>query len=187
MADTVWARFVGGEHGIWQTRSIRAVCGEPLTHVARVAHEETAGRPTTAAAGAWSLAGCRSHGRYATRDEKAALVRVEAGLGRSEATRAALIPITKSEAWWSLAQDERRAVFEERSRHGAIGLAFLPAIARRLYHGRDHGEVFDFLTWFEYAPEHESAFDDLVAALRETEEWRYVVREVDIRLERAPA
>src|SRR2546428_7160638 len=30
--------------------------------------------------------------------------------------------------------------------------SYLPAIARRLYHCRDLGEPFDFLTWFEYAP-----------------------------------
>ena len=71
-----------------------------------------------------------------------------------------------------------------RSRHIAIGLNYLPAIARRLHHSRELGEPFDFLTWFEYAPEDESAFDDLVGKLRATEEWRYVTREVDIRLAR---
>jgi hypothetical protein len=58
----------------------------------------------------------------------------------------------------------------------------LPAIARRLYHCRDLGEPFDFLTWFEYAPSSEEAFNELVAGLHETEEWTYVDREVDIRL-----
>ena len=33
-------------------------------------------------------------------------------------------------------EDERRAVFEERSRHIATGLAYLPGVARRLHHGR---------------------------------------------------
>ncbi|MFN8889797.1 MAG: chlorite dismutase, partial [Cyclobacteriaceae bacterium] len=58
------------------------------------------------------------------------------------------------------------------------------AIARKLYHCRDIGEPFDFLTWFEYAPEHATAFEDLVGKLRETEEWKYVDREIDIRLTR---
>ena len=31
-------------------------------------------------------------------------------------------------------------------------------------------------------PSDEAAFDELVAALRATEEWNYVEREVDIRL-----
>ena len=57
-------------------------------------------------------------------------------------------------------------------------------MARRLHHGRDLGESFDFLTWFEYAPEHGADFEELVRRLRETDEWRYVAREVDIRLAR---
>ncbi len=105
-------------------------------------------------------------------------------LGRPEATRAALIPIRKADAWWSLAQDERRTIFEERSGHIAKSLRYLPAIARRLHHARDLGEPFDFLTWFEYAPDHADAFDGLLAELRASEEWRYVEREVDIRLVR---
>jgi chlorite dismutase len=106
---------------------------------------------------------------------------------RKGSTRAALIPITKSEAWWELAQDERRRIFEERSHHIATGLGYLPMIARRLHHGRDLGEPFDFLTWFEFGPEHADAFDELVGRLRETEEWAYVEREIDIRLFRDPA
>jgi chlorite dismutase len=116
--------------------------------------------------------------------EKEALAAVQPPLGREQATRAALIPIRKSEAWWDLAQDERRAIFEERSHHIAEGLRYLPAIARRLYQSRELGEPFDFLTWFEFAPEHEPLFDELVGTLRSTEEWRYVEREVDIRLSR---
>jgi len=74
-------------------------------------------------------------------------------------------------------------VFEGQSQHTAIGLEYLPAIARQLYHCRDLGEPFDFLTWFEYAPEHADAFEALVARLRGTREWSYVEREVDIRLQ----
>jgi len=83
-----------------------------------------------------------------------------------------------------LAQDERRAIFEEQSRHIGVGLEYLPAVARRLHHSRELGEPFDFLTWFEYAPEHSESFEELVRRLRDTEEWRYVDREVDIRLTR---
>src|SRR3954454_505255 len=108
-----------------------------------------------------------------------------AAMGRRESTYAALIPITKSAAWWALAQDERERIFTESSRHVTTGLEYLPAVARRLHHGRDLGEPFDFLTWFEYAPEDERGFDELVRRLRATEEWAYVEREVDIRLARA--
>jgi hypothetical protein len=63
-----------------------------------------------------------------------------------------------------------------------VGLEFLPAVARRLSHRRDLGEPFDFLTWFEYAPADTGAFETLLRRLRETEEWSYVEREVDVRL-----
>jgi chlorite dismutase len=113
-----------------------------------------------------------------------ALAAVQAGLGRPEATRAALIPIRKNATWWALAQDERRAIFEERSHHIQASLKYLPAVARRLHHGRDLGEPFDFLTWFEYAPKDAHLFEELVQILRSTEEWKYVDREVDIRVSR---
>ena len=63
-------------------------------------------------------------------------------------------------------------------------MRFLPRIARRLYHARELGEPFDFLTWFEFAPEHGSAFDELLAMLRGREEWRFIECEVEIRLAR---
>jgi chlorite dismutase len=112
---------------------------------------------------------------------------VQAPLGRPEATRGALIPIRKNAAWWALSQDERRELFEEQSRHTSLGMRYLPAIARRLHHCRDlaSDEPFDFLTLFDYAPADEAAFDDLVAELRASPEWRYVDREVDLRLERS--
>ena len=96
--------------------------------------------------------------------ERSALIERQPALGRSEATCAALIPIRKSAAWWELIQDERRAIFEERSHHITTGLDYLPAIARRLYRSRDLGEPFDFLTWFEYAPSSAGLFQDLWAS-----------------------
>ena len=77
-------------------------------------------------------------------------------------------------------------IFEESSHHVATGLEYLPEIARRLHHGRDLGEPFDFLTWFAFAPEHAPAFEELVDRLRQTEEWTYVEREIAIRLFRDP-
>ena len=72
-----------------------------------------------------------------------------------------------------------------------LWLKYLPPIARRLHHCRDlsESEPFDFLTWFEYAPEYESAFEDLLTELRASAEWNYVEREVDIRVvrDRPPA
>ena len=43
------------------------------------------------------------------------------------------------------------------------------------------------MTTVEFAPEHSAAFEDLVRRLRQTEEWHYVDREVDIRLTRVVA
>jgi hypothetical protein len=63
-------------------------------------------------------------------------------------------------------------------------MGHLPAVARRLHHSRDLGQAFDFLTWFEYAPQYAEAFETLVSELRATEEWKYVEREVDVRLVR---
>ena len=82
----------------------------------------------------------------------------------------------------SMAKEERRRIFEDKSQHIAASMKYLPAIARQLYHCRDLGEPFDFLTWFEYAPEHADMFEELVAMLRATEEWTYVAREVDVRV-----
>lgn len=174
--------FTGGTQGEWLATSQRAITGEPLPAIERLAVTPAADAP----AGTWSLRGITSNERYVERAEKAQLVAVQEGLGRPQATCAALIPIRKSAAWWALTQDERRAVFEARSRHTEIGLRYLPAIARRLHHCRDLGEVepFDFVTWFEFAPEYGSAFDELLAALRATPEWAYVEREVEIRLTR---
>ena len=95
-----------------------------------------------------------------------------------------MIPIRKNAQWWSLTQDERRALFEDRSRHVQIGLTYLPAVARRLHHCRDLSEVepFDFVTLFDYAPSDSAAFEEMVAELRATEEWKFVEREVDIRM-----
>jgi chlorite dismutase len=178
-AHSAWC-FFGGDAGEWQVLGQQTLCGAPLAPVSAISV-----RPAEAAAPArpaWTLRGVTSHLRYATRVEVAQLAAVQAGLGRPQARCAALIPIRKSAAWWALAQDERREIFEAQSRHTEIGLRYLPAIARRLYHGRDLGEPFDFLTWFEYAPADGQAFDELVAALRERPEWAYVEREVDIRL-----
>jgi chlorite dismutase len=175
--------FVGGDAGRWRVVSSQAVRGVPLPPVSHLTMVEGSAAASVGWNAAWVLRGVTSHERYVTRAEYKALAARQEGLGRPQATRAALIPITKSEAWYELSQDERRRIFEERSRHIGTGLEYLPAIARRLHHGRERGEAFDFLTWFEYAPEAEPAFEELVARLRATEEWRYVVREIDVRLE----
>jgi chlorite dismutase len=173
--------FSAGETGEWRIRSIEAVAGGGLSAACRLEVSSDAPRD-----GAWSVRGIVSNQRYVTRVEHSRLVPKQEPPGRAQATHGALIPIKKSPEWWALTQDERREILADRSRHIAIGLEYLPAIARRLHHCRDLGErePFDFLTWFEWAPEHDPAFDELLARLRASEEWRYVEREVEVRLER---
>ncbi|WP_246792288.1 chlorite dismutase family protein [Burkholderia perseverans] len=179
--------FAGGSAGIWHVTSARTLAGESLPPVAALAVSPAGSGATAGAEPAWLLRGITSHERYTSGDEKTRLTASQQGLGRAASTCAALIPLRKNAAWWALPQDARREILEDRSDHIRIGLRYLPAIARRLYHCRDlsESEPFDFLTWFEYAPADRDRFDDLVAALRASEEWRYVDRDIDIRLERA--
>jgi chlorite dismutase len=176
--------FVGGDAGSWAVDSMTVVSGPELPAVSHL--EVVEGDASTPVDARWVLQGVTSNERYVARSELDALVARQEALGRPGSTRAALIPITKSEDWWALPQDERRRIFEERSHHIATGLEYLPAVARRLHHGRDLGEPFDFLTWFEFAPADAERFEELVQRLRQTEEWTYVEREIDVRLSRRP-
>ena len=175
-------QFVGGKTGAWRVLAIRPVQGDVLPQVERIAVRR--GDESSPLESQWILSGVISNIRYVERREQQELTLKQAPLGRSEATMAALIPIRKTAAWWNLTQEERRNVFENKSHHIAEGVRYLPSVARQLYHSRDVGEPFDFLTWFEYAPEYSEAFEELVRTLRKTEEWRFVDREIDIRLMR---
>lgn len=175
------ASFVGADHGAWRVTSMTCVAGAPLPPVAALDVVE-AHLPAPVA---WILRGTGMHARYTNRAELDDLAARKPLLGRPEATHAALIPIRKNDAWWLLAQDERRQIMEEESHHIAMSIGYLPQIARRLYHCRELAEPFDFLTWFEFAPAHTALFDTLVEKLRATREWDFVDREVDIRLARA--
>lgn len=159
-----------------------AITGQPLAAAPCI--DVVAGTPSLPAGASWLVRGITSNERYVERAEKAALVSTQEGLGRVQATCAALIPIRKTAAWWALTQDERRQIFEAQSHHIQIGLKYLPAVARRLHHCRDLGpdEPFDFVTWFEYAPADQPQFEELLHALRASPEWAYIDREVDIRL-----
>lgn len=180
MAAIIPVSFVGAPTGSHRVLRMNTVLGEPIADVAALTPH--AAHLTTAPGAAWVLRGTNSAVRYTERSETEALRQIQPALGRPHCSHAALIPIRKSDAWWTLSQDERRAIFETRSNHIASCLKYLPAIARRLHHSRELGEPFDFLTWFEYAAEHADLFEELVQLLRATEEWQYVDREVDIRL-----
>ena len=181
MTNTIFD-FVGSNEGDWKVTAMTTLKGEslaPITHLQKVAStlEQTN-------SGIWSLKGVISNLRYTEKEDKEKLIAIQEDLDRKTATLAAFIPIRKSEAWWNLAQDERRKIMENKSQHTHTGMKYLPAIARKLFHSRDIGQPFDFLTYFEYAPTDADAFEELLSALRSTEEWTYIDREVDIRLNR---
>ena len=172
--------FVGDTVGEWKVISMVTLKGEPIEPVSQI--KRISSSLVQSNEGIWTLKGIVSNLRYTEKVDKDKLVAIQEDLGRSEATLAALIPIRKSEAWWNLAQDERRKIMENKSQHTHTGIKYLPAIARKLFHSRDIGEPFDFLTWFEYAPADAAAFEELLETLRKTEEWSYVDREIDIRM-----
>ncbi len=177
--------FIGGMAGEWSVVEAKAIVGDGMPAVERI-NIVAGAAPTMPEGGKWMLHGVTSNERYITHAEKNQLVEKQVALGRSASTHAALIPIRKSANWWALPQDERRAIFEERSKHVTVGLRYLPAVARRLHHCRDLGESepFDFLTLFDYAKADAALFDEMLAELRSSEEWKFIEREVDIRLVR---
>jgi hypothetical protein len=175
--------FIGGDNGTWQVASQQTLLGAPITSVARV-EMISGGLAEVPSDAAWVLQGVATNDRYTTAAEKAELIKRQMPIGRPAATRSALILMRKTAAWWALAQDERRAIIEEQSHHIAIGLRYLPAVARRLLHCRDMGtdEPFDFIGFLDYAPSDEAAFDDMLGQLRATPEWSFMEREIEIRL-----
>lgn len=181
-AETLF-HYVGGVRGQWQVTRAVTYSGLPLK---TVSHVEITNGPLDRVPGgsSWVLRGIVSNTRYVTREDRGNADSPHSRFGPPDATCAALIPIRKSAEWWNLAPDERREIQEARSLQVAKGFRLLPAIVRRLQYSRDQGAPFDFVTWFEYAPQDASIFDDLAAALRASEEWRFVEREVDVRLVR---
>jgi hypothetical protein len=177
--------FIGGSEGEWAVNSQRTLIGRPIAAVTRVAM--LMGNSPVAPEAAWILSGVATNDRYTTRDEKTSLLERQAPIGRPEATRAALILLKKTPEWWAMTQDERRAILEEQSHHIAIGLRYLPAVARRLLHCRDleREAPFDFLGFLDFSPADEPAFDDMLSELRATKEWSFMEREIDIRLAKA--
>jgi Chlorite dismutase len=175
--------FIGGAQSIWKVVDVRRMLGSSLEFTERVnvVNDAITELPLDSS---WILQGFSSNIRYSMKTEATALKAVQPRLDRAEAISAVLIPIKKTLQWWEMTQDERRAIFEEESHHTAVGMEYLPGVARRLLHCRDLSEPFDFLTWFEFAPEHTNAFDNLLVRMRASKEWEYVEREVEIRLER---
>ena len=128
--------FVAGAAGPW--RIIRRIIGnEPVVGQRRCAcpgwtFKTPIWRGGPQAQG-WHLRSVTSHQRY-THPRRATAWRLFQTPWGGRRPCAALIPITKTLAWWAMTQDERRAILEERSAHIAIGMRYLPAIAHKLHH-----------------------------------------------------
>lgn len=106
----------------------------------------------------------------------------------SDETLAVFIPIRKSPAWWSLAQDKRQEHFHKKStgsNHSTVGLRYADRIFRKLYHARyfDTLPDYDFLTYFEFKRQDEDIFRSLLKDLRDpglNPEWKYVEMETEV-------
>ena len=110
MAPPLAVTFIAGPSGDWRIERLVAVAGDPLPAATHLSAGNEA--PYTAKI-SWQLRGTVSSIRYTTAHELTRLNIVSPLLRCSEAMCAALIPIRKSDAWWSMAQDERRAIFEK--------------------------------------------------------------------------
>src|SRR5947209_11633364 len=108
MAVPVPTSFVGGDAGPWAAERIDPIIGPSLPHVTHVAVIQTA-EERLPPNPAWVLRGVVGQEHYTTRQEHEALARRQEPLSRPAASRAALIPVTKSQECWHLSQDERRA------------------------------------------------------------------------------
>ncbi|HWC11967.1 MAG TPA: hypothetical protein VG455_12175 [Acidimicrobiales bacterium] len=165
MTEPLLVAFVAGFDGQWLVEGIRARAGEPLAPAARLAIVEGAAAET--AEGRWVLRGVvAGQGEDARADQLP--------LGRPEARCAVLVAVRMAPAWWQHAEDDRRAL-SANIEHG-------PTISRRIHRARNRDEPFDVLTWFEFAPDQQAEVDEMVARLREAEEWSYVERDVEVRL-----
>ena len=181
--------FIGGSEGTWKVTEHLHLKGETIVTPEKIAMRNGTADNIIPKDANWVVRGVTSNVRYVEQSEKEQLVSKQEGLGRTAANCAAMILIRKNSAWWALTQDERRAIFEAQSQHIAIGMKYLPAIARQLHHCRDleNEEPFDFITWFEFAEADAEAFNDLLIELRSSPEWDYVDREVDIRMQKVVA
>ncbi len=171
--------FSGGDLGAWSVLSHTTLNGPAIPAFDRLAITPAAEAPAGAR---WQARGVNSHLRYTSQQEQRELSGHAAPSDRGDRC-AVLIPMSKCAAWWGMAQDQRLAIYA-RSRHMRIGMSVLPEVARTLYHGRDLGEPFDFITWFEFDEPAEAAFEAMLDRLRASEEWDYVCAETMIRLRR---
>lgn len=172
--------FAGGSHGNWHVKSMITHRGKPLPMVSHLNVGTENGLYLSDTS--WIIEGATSHLHYTTQKESVALKAVSHEHKDMILPHVVAIFIRKSDDWWQLAQDERRKIFEEISKHTTLGLAALPEIWRTLYHARDLSQEFDFITWFEFTTSAAERFNHVLNQLRQSEEWHYVDREIELIL-----
>ena len=104
--------FTGGNQGSYQVIKMEVKSGPTLQTIAHL-DIYPASLKNSANECNWVLIGFISNLIYAESLEKKELVSIQSDLGKGEPTCAVLIPMKKSATWWSLAQDERREIFEK--------------------------------------------------------------------------
>jgi hypothetical protein len=198
----VWAQFfvadpgwpvevpVGGRVDRYRIDAVERRAGAPVAGLepgATLIRVEAPG-PRSMPGRGFAAVGVVQHVLYTDADRRTELAAISAG---ERGPRAVLIPITKSDAWWALAQDERDRFFRpaaDRPGHVELGARHARAIFRRLYQARyQPGSEWDFLTYFELTEADEGTFRELLAALRDpalNPEWAFVERETEIWMTR---
>lgn len=180
-SDTSMMHYVGGSTGSWRVDQIKTFSGPELASVTHL--EIVGGHMDRVPQGAtWVLPGVVSSTRYIAREEPRRLEPSNAFTSEARTPSAALVLIRKSEEWWNLAGETRQDIIEARSRQIDARLRRRQPFARRLTLQRDASHAFDFLTWFEFDAKDATLIDELSRAIRATDEWNYVEREIEIRL-----
>jgi hypothetical protein len=195
-AAAVGPRLAGRPHATWEYRvdrvtpvrgtpGVKVEVGTTLVRV-EVNAVWPAGDPAPL------FRGVVRHQDYTGRADRETLAGSRSPPSPGPDTVAVLVPVRKTAAWWALPADERAAHFREqpgKPGHTATGAGYVDRVYRKLYHTRYAVETadHDFLTYFEFEKAHESAFDALLAKLRDpavNPEWGYVDREYEIRMTR---
>lgn len=173
--------FIAGDRGSWEVLSMLPVIGQSLEPAPffDIRNEYLMRAPVDIR---WLLRGVTSRRSFADAPGNFCEMLPQPQLGRPCATCAAFIPVKKCLAWWELNESEKREIHDMESNKTARWLKHSNGIARQFHHSRELGEPFDFLAWFEFSPKESGAFEEMMSSLRESEEWKYVEREVDVRL-----
>ncbi len=174
--------FIAGDRGSWEVVSMDRIVGAALEEAPflDVRNEYVMKVPVDFR---WLLRGVSSS-RNTPQLQNQELMTPWTHFGRDEICCAAFMPVKWTRDWWDLTEDERRSICGCGCDSKSVEIP-TRIEARRFHHSRELGEPFDFLMWFEYARADTALVDELVAAIRESEEWKYVEREADVRLLRS--